>query len=84
MPIPKICIMTKSLEELIDVAFRIKVHLSVGSYEFHHYDENSYVDFRTRYIKDPLALLRIAHGLQLYIFADNDSVIVRLYEREQS
>ena len=76
--------MTKSLEELIDVAFRIKVHLSVGSYEFHHYDENSYVDFRTRYIKDPLALLRIAHGLQLYIFADNDSVIVRLYEREQS
>lgn len=75
--------MTKSLEELINVAFDIKVFLSVGSYEFHHYEEDSYVEFRTRNIKDPLSLLRIAHGLQLYIFADNDSVIVRLYEREQ-
>lgn len=73
--------MTKSLSELIDVAFNIKVYLSVGSYEMNHYEEDSYVDFRTRCVKDPAALLRLANGLRLYIFADEGSVIVRLYER---
>lgn len=72
--------MTKSLQKLIEVAFDVKVYFSVGSYEMHHYEDGSYCDFHVRQILDLKTLLRLANGLEVRIYANGDSVIVRLYE----
>lgn len=72
--------MTKSLQKLIDVAFKVKVYFCCGSYEIHHYDDGSYCDFRVCQVNDLKTLLRISDGLQVRIHADSNCVIVRLYE----
>ena len=74
--------MKKTLEELIDTAYDIKVYLSLSSYELHHYEDGSYVDFHVRKIVDLPTLIRLAHELELKFFAENDSIIVRLFERD--
>ena len=74
--------MKKTLEELIDTAYDIKVHFSLSSYELHHYEDGSYVDFHVRKIVDLPTLSRLAHELELKFFAENDAIIVRLFERD--
>lgn len=72
--------MTKSLQNLIDVAFEMKVYFGVGSYEMHQYDNGSYCDFHVRQVLDLKTLLCVASGLEVRFYAEGDCVIVRLYE----
>lgn len=74
--------MSKTLAELIDRAFDIKVFFELSSYELHHYCDGSYVDFRIKKIYDLQPLIRLAGGLDLKLFADDGFIIVRLFERD--
>lgn len=74
--------MSKSLEELIERAFDIKCHFELSSYELHHYLDGSYVDFRVKKVYDLQALIRLAGELTLKLFADDNYIIVRLFERD--
>lgn len=73
--------MSKSFQELIERAYDIKVYFNVGSYELHHYADDSFVDFRVKKVVDLCTLLKLAGGLELKFFADSDYMIVRLFER---
>lgn len=75
-------IMTKNLAELIDTAYKVKVHFNVGSYELNQYEDGSYVDFKVNRVVDLKALLGIVGSLELKFFCDNGWLIVRLFEKD--
>lgn len=75
--------MRKSLEELIEVGYDIKIHLTVGHYELHHYDDGSFIDFRTTKIENPRRLIEIASGLDIRIYAEENKILVRVFERAE-
>lgn len=75
-------IMTKSLEELIDTAYGIKVYFSLSSYELHQYEDGSFVDFHVRKVVDLPTLIKLAHGLELKFFAEENAITVRLFEKD--
>lgn len=74
--------MTKTLEELIERSFDLKVYFQISSYELHQYEDGSYSDFHVKKVLDLPALLRLAGGLELKFIADDGFMIVRLLERE--
>lgn len=73
--------MTKTLQELIERSFDLKVYFQLSSYELHQYEDGSYSDFHVQKILDLTTLVNLAGGLELKIFHDSTSVIVRLFER---
>lgn len=74
--------MKKTLSELIEIAWDIKIFFQVGSYELHHYEDGSFIDFRVKKITDLPTLRRLSQGLTLKFFAEDSLVIVRLFERD--
>ena len=74
--------MTKNFQELIEKAYDIKVFFSLGSYELHHYEDGSYVDFHVQKVVDLTTLIRLAGELELKFFAGESHMIVRLFERD--
>lgn len=74
--------MKKSLEELIEVAIKVRELLQCGSFNLHHYFSGSYVEFFPVKITDVQTLLNAASGLKLSIFSNDASLVVRLHERE--
>lgn len=75
--------MTKTLAELIDRAFDIKVFFGIGSYELNVYEDGSFADFRVNKILDLPALMRLAGGLQLKLYPGAEKIIIRLFERDE-
>lgn len=74
--------MTKQLQELVETAFNVKVFFRLSSYELHHYEDGSYVDFHVLKVVDLPTLIRLANGLELKFFAEDGTMIVRLLERD--
>ena len=74
--------MKKSLQELIEKAYDIKVFFSLGSYELNHYEDGSFVDFHVPKVVDLPTLIHLAGDLELKFFAGNGYMIVRLFERD--
>lgn len=75
-------IMSANLSQLIEVAFDVKVFFGLGSYELHHYEDGSFVDFHVKKVPDILGLLKVANGLELKFFAEDNFIIVRLFEKD--
>lgn len=75
-------IMSKTLEELIETAYDIKVYFSLSSYELHQYEDGSFVDFHVRKVVDLPTLIKLADGLELKFFAEDNAIIVRLFEKD--
>lgn len=74
--------MTATLSELIDIAYRVKVFLSLGSYELHQYEDGSFVDFHVKKITDINGLLKAASGLEVRFFAEENFITIRLFEKD--
>lgn len=74
--------MTKTLSELIDRAYDIKVYFNLGSYELHQYEDGSFVDFHVQKVVDLPTLQRLAGELELKFYSGDGYLIVRLFERE--
>lgn len=72
--------MRDSMIKLIETCFDVKCHLSLGSYELHHYDDGSYCDFNVSRINDPRALNNIVGDLEYRIYCINGQMIVRIFE----
>lgn len=72
--------MTKTLAELIDRAYDIKVYFSLGHYELHHYDDGSFVDFHVQKVTDLPALQRLAGDLEIKFLSGEGYIIVRIFE----
>lgn len=75
--------MSKSFQELIERAFDIKVLLEVGSYELHHYEDGSFVDFHVQKVLSLPTLIKLAGKLELKFFSADGYMIVRLFEDYQ-
>lgn len=74
--------MTKTLAELIDRSFKLKIFFQVSYYQLHQYEDGSYSDFHVDKVLDIPTLLKLAGGLNLKIIHDTDFIIVRLIERD--
>lgn len=74
--------MTKTLSELIDRAYDIKVFFSLGSYELHQHEDGTFVDFHVQKVVDLPTLQRLAGDLELKFFSGDGYIIVRLFERD--
>lgn len=74
--------MTKTLAELIDKAYDIKVFFCLGSYELNHYEDGSFADFRVQKVVDLPKLIELAGGLELKFFHEEKYIIVRIFERD--
>ena len=72
--------MSKSFQELIERAFNIKVFFMLGSYELHHYEDGSYVDFHVQKVVCLPTLIKLAGPLELKFFSGDGYMIVRLFE----
>lgn len=72
--------MTKTLENLIDTCYNLKVFLCVSSYELHQYDDGSYADFKVTKVADPRTLLIKVGSHQVKLFAEDDNIIIRVFE----
>lgn len=75
--------MTKTLSELIDRAYDIKVALKLSSYQLYQYEDGSYVEFKTTIVHDPRLILKLSGGLGIKFLADDSFIIVRMFEREE-
>mgnify|MGYP003289336153 CR=1 FL=1 len=75
--------MTKTLSELIDNAYKIKVALKLSSYQLYQYEDGSYVDFKTTIVHDPKLILKLAGGLGVKFLADDSYLVIRMFEREE-
>lgn len=75
--------MTKSFQELIERAFDIKVLFQLSSYELHHYEDGSYVDFHVQKVLCLPTLVKLAGKLELKFFSADGYMIVRLFEDYQ-
>ena len=74
--------MTKTLTELIERAYDIKVFFGLGSYELHQYEDGSFVDFHVQKVVDLPTLQRLAGGLIIKFFLGDGYMIVRVFERD--
>ena len=75
--------MTKTLSELIDRAYDIKVALKLSSYQLYQYEDGSYVDFKTTIVDNPRAILIMAKGLAVKFLAFDSYLVIRMFEREE-
>lgn len=75
--------MKKSFEELINVAIEVRNFLGVTRFCLYAYESCTYVDFYVIRVTDLQGLLERAQGLELKFFAEDNTMIVRLFEREE-
>ena len=75
--------MSKSFQELIERAFNIKVFFMLDSYELHHFEDGSYVDFHVQKVVCLPSLIKLAGPLELKFFSGDGYMIVRLFEDYQ-
>lgn len=73
--------MTKTLSELIDKAYKIKVAFKLSSYLLYQYEDGSYVEFRTPFVNDPELILKLAGGLRIQFLGGDPNLIIRMFER---
>jgi len=74
--------MTKTLSELIERAYDIKIYFCLSAYELHHYEDGSFVDFHVQKVVDLPTLQRLAGGLIIKFFSGDGFMIVRVFERD--
>lgn len=67
---------------MIERAIDINCHFQLSSYELHHYEYGSFVDFHVQKVVNLPELIKLAGGLELKFFNDTNSIIVRLFERD--
>lgn len=75
--------MRKSLEELIETCFDIKVHLQVSSYVLHDNEDGADAVFKIYKIKDPKTLLDIIGKHQCIIYAETQYLCIKVFEDYQ-
>lgn len=66
--------------QLIETAFDVKVFFQESSYELHHYDDGSYVDFKVKKINDTRTLCRLVQNLEFRLFEQDGYIIIRIFE----
>lgn len=72
--------MRQSLADFIDKCFSVKVHLEVGSYELHDYQDGAYADFRTNKVQQLTKLAIITQGYDSRLYAQDGQIVIRLFE----
>lgn len=75
--------MRKSLEQLIEISTDVRNLLNVASFEIHIYEDDGYTQFRVGKVSDVAALVRVANGLRVSLYHDNNYIVVCVYEDYQ-
>lgn len=71
--------MSDFLERCVDV----KTALSVSNFNLYWFEDGSYADFRVAKIKNPREIDRLLEGLEYLIFAEDNYLILRVFENYQ-
>ena len=72
--------MKQSLTHFLAKCIIIKAHLDVQSFEFHYYEDGSFVDFCVMNINDPKQLQSVIGKYRYKIFFSESCVVVRVYD----
>lgn len=72
--------MRKSLEQLIGVAYSVKIYFQTESFEIHMFEDGSLVDFYVKKIYELSEVLKRTHGLEVRFLWDARGIIVRIFE----
>jgi len=72
--------MRQSKIEFIERCSDIKCHLGLKYYSWHDYEDGCYADFSTTRINDVRTLCLLAGNLEFRLLADNNRIIVRVFE----
>ena len=72
--------MRESKKEFLEICHDVKCFLQLSSYTIHDYDDGCTAEFKVRNIKDPRGLGLITNRLEFCIIADENQVIIRIFE----
>lgn len=72
--------MRKSLEQLIEISTDVRIFLNVASFVLYGYEDGAYTEFRVSKVTDVAELVRVANGLRVSLYHDDNYIVVRLYE----
>lgn len=72
--------MRKSLEQLIEISTDVRLFLNVASFVLYSYEDGGYTEFRVSKVTDVAELVRVANGLRVSLYHDDNYIVVRLYE----
>ena len=72
--------MRRTMETLMDTCYDVKIHLQVGSFEVHYYEDGSYVDFKVNKIQAPKTLNRIIGNLEYRMLQMEGWIVIRVFE----
>lgn len=74
-------IMRQSLTDFIDKCLSIRKYLNVSSFELHDYADGAHADFRVYEPQEISRLAIITQGYDVRVFADENYLIITIYEK---
>ena len=72
--------MRKSLVQLIEIANDVKTFLGIGSFRLSIYDDGADAEFQCVQVRDVYTLVKLLHGLSLFIGTKDGFVFLRISE----
>lgn len=75
--------MRQSMSDFLERCVDVKTALSVSNFNLYWFEDGSYADFRVTKIKNPREIDRLLEGLEYLIFAEDNYLILRVFENYQ-
>lgn len=75
--------MRSSMSDFLEKCVDIKTALSVSNFNLYWFEDGSYADFRVAKINNPRGIERVSGGLDYRIFAEDNYLILRVFENYQ-
>lgn len=72
--------MRKSLEQLIEISTDVRYLVNVASFVLFSFEDGGYTEFHVSRVTDVAELVRVANGLRVSLYHDDNYIVVRLYE----
>lgn len=73
----------ESLTAFIEECGKVKKALKASGYKLYDFNDGYFADFQIQTIKDFALLANVTNGYRVRIHAEEDQVIVRIYENYQ-
>lgn len=75
--------MRSSMSDLLERCVDIKTALGVSNFNLYWFEDGSYADFRVGKINNPREIGRLSGDLDFRVFAEDNYLILRIFENYQ-
>ena len=75
--------MRSSMSDFLERCVDIKTALNVSNFNLYWFEDGSYADFRAVKINNPREIDRLSEGLEYRIFAEDNYLVLRVFEDYQ-